>query len=145
MLARTRSHHHTISCHVCVRTLAMSDALAARSVQHLLLQIQTTCIMRAPSRAFDSHVRAWCRPFLFFVFFVCVCVCVSHQVGFTYPTRPGATVLDDLSLEIPAGSVQAVVGGSGSGKSTLFALLLRLYEADRGSIFIDGRDVRAPG
>lgn len=49
-----------------------------------------------------------------------------RDVAFAYPTRD-ATVLDGFSLDIPAGSVQAVVGGSGSGKSTLFALLLRLY------------------
>lgn len=48
-----------------------------------------------------------------------------QDVGFAYPTRE-ATVLDGFSLEIPAGSTQAVVGGSGSGKSTLFSILLRL-------------------
>lgn len=49
--------------------------------------------------------------------------------------------LRDISLEIPAGTTLAVVGRTGNGKSTLVNLLLRLYNAETGMIFIDGRDI----
>jgi ABC-type multidrug transport system fused ATPase/permease subunit len=50
--------------------------------------------------------------------------------------------LADLSLHVAPGHSIGVVGPSGAGKSTLLALLLRLYEADSGSVCIDGHDVR---
>ncbi|KAK9786665.1 hypothetical protein SCARD494_11156 [Seiridium cardinale] len=50
------------------------------------------------------------------------------------------TVLDDINLEIGAGTRVAVCGRTGSGKSTLLALLLRLYEPSAGTISIDGVD-----
>ncbi len=61
-------------------------------------------------------------------------------VGFGY--RPGKPALHDLSIDVPAGTKVAIVGHSGAGKSTLLALLLRLYDPDRGRITIDGRDIR---
>ncbi len=54
----------------------------------------------------------------------------------------GAPVLRDVSLRVAAGETLAVVGPTGSGKSTLISLLPRLYEPPRGTIFIDGVDVR---
>jgi ATP-binding cassette, subfamily B, multidrug efflux pump len=64
-----------------------------------------------------------------------------RHLTFTYPgtDRP---VLHDVSLEIPAGSTAAFVGGTGSGKSTLIALLPRLHEPPPGTVLIDGVDVR---
>jgi ATP-binding cassette subfamily B multidrug efflux pump len=51
---------------------------------------------------------------------------------------PATVVLHDLSLDIPAGGFYGLVGHTGSGKSTLLSLLLRFYQAQRGSITLDG-------
>jgi len=63
------------------------------------------------------------------------------NVSFTYPNSPDP-VINDLTLEIPAGQKIALVGSSGAGKTTLVNLLCRLYEVDSGSISIDGHDIR---
>ncbi|VDM33365.1 unnamed protein product [Hydatigera taeniaeformis] len=65
-----------------------------------------------------------------------------EHVTFSYPNRPGAVVFKDLSFEIPAGKVVALVGESGAGKSTVLALLERFYEPLSGRITLDGVDIR---
>ncbi len=50
------------------------------------------------------------------------------------------TVLTDINLTVRPGEKVAVCGRSGSGKSTLIMLLLRLYEPDKGTVFVDGVD-----
>lgn len=63
-----------------------------------------------------------------------------RDVHFRYsPDRPA---LEGVDFEARVGSVTAIVGPTGSGKTTLMALLLRLFEPDRGAIEIDGVDVR---
>ena len=52
-------------------------------------------------------------------------------------------VLRDLDLHVPAGEVLAVVGPSGSGKTTLVGLIPRLWDVTRGTIRVDGTDVRS--
>ena len=54
----------------------------------------------------------------------------------------GTRVLDHVSARIEAGQTVALVGPTGSGKSTLISLLPRLYDPPRGTVFIDGIDVR---
>lgn len=66
-----------------------------------------------------------------------------QTVHFGY--APQQTVLQDLSLEIPAGAFYGIVGHTGSGKSTLLSLLLRFYTAQSGSISIDGVALAAIG
>jgi sulfate transport system ATP-binding protein len=51
------------------------------------------------------------------------------------------TALDDVSLEVPEGSLTALLGPSGSGKSTLLRIIAGLETPDRGTIMIDGNDV----
>ena len=53
-----------------------------------------------------------------------------------------ARVLDDVSLDVPAGQTLALVGPSGSGKSTLIQLLLRLIDYERGRITLDRLEIR---
>ncbi|KAI3709576.1 hypothetical protein L2E82_39342 [Cichorium intybus] len=65
-----------------------------------------------------------------------------ENVEFTYPSRPNSIILKDFSLKIDAGSTIALVGASGSGKSTAIALIQRFYNADRGSIRVDGFDIK---
>jgi osmoprotectant transport system ATP-binding protein len=50
--------------------------------------------------------------------------------------------VDDVSLDVAQGEFLAIVGGSGSGKTTLLRLANRLIEADRGTITVEGEDVR---
>ena len=65
-----------------------------------------------------------------------------EAVTFTYPSRPERPILEGLNLDIAAGETVAVVGPSGAGKTTLFQLLLRFYDPEVGSVFVDGVDVR---
>lgn len=51
-------------------------------------------------------------------------------------------VLEDIDLDLPAGSVTALVGPSGAGKSTLASLLARFHDVDSGEVLIDDVDVR---
>ncbi len=51
--------------------------------------------------------------------------------------------LEGINLEVPAGRTVALVGAMGSGKSALVSLLPRLYDVTRGSVRIDGADVRS--
>jgi subfamily B ATP-binding cassette protein MsbA len=63
-----------------------------------------------------------------------------ENVSFRYGTND--LVLDQIDLEVPAGSVVALVGASGSGKTTLFNLLPRFYDPTGGVVRIDGQDLR---
>lgn len=65
-----------------------------------------------------------------------------ENVSFAYPDDSNA-VFRDFSLEVAAGEKLAIVGPSGSGKTTFCHLLPRFYEIDRGTIRIDGRDIRS--
>ncbi|MEW6024099.1 MAG: ABC transporter ATP-binding protein/permease [Pseudomonadota bacterium] len=66
-------------------------------------------------------------------------VAFSH-VEFSYESK--RQILFDVDFAIPAGTTTAVVGHSGSGKSTLSRLLFRFYDVNKGSISIDGQDIR---
>ncbi|HEY5196401.1 MAG TPA: ABC transporter ATP-binding protein [Solirubrobacteraceae bacterium] len=60
-----------------------------------------------------------------------------QEIGFRYPSR-GASVLADVDLQLPAGSVVALVGENGAGKSTLVKLLSGMYPPTTGRVLIDG-------
>ena len=63
------------------------------------------------------------------------------NVSFSY-TGIGENI-SDLSFRLEHGQTLGILGPTGSGKSTILNLLLRLYDADKGQILIDGQDIRA--
>ena len=66
-----------------------------------------------------------------------------HIKNLTFAYNPDvAPALTDISLDLEAGQILAVVGRTGSGKSTLINLLTRAYDPPPGTIFIDGVDIR---
>jgi ATP-binding cassette subfamily B protein len=60
-----------------------------------------------------------------------------EHVSFSYPGTD-RLVLDDITLDLPAGSVVAIVGENGAGKTTLVKLLCRFYQPSGGRILVDG-------
>ncbi|MCP3819213.1 ABC transporter ATP-binding protein [Streptomyces sp. A3M-1-3] len=66
---------------------------------------------------------------------------VLDEVTLTYPDGEGRlTALDGVGLDVPAGSLTAVVGPSGSGKSSLLAVAATLVGPDRGRVLVGGTD-----
>ena len=63
-----------------------------------------------------------------------------ENVGFSY--TKGVEVLRNINLDVKVGEMIALVGNSGGGKSTLVSLIPRFYDAQKGSIKIDGVDIR---
>lgn len=64
-----------------------------------------------------------------------------RNVYFSYPAHPERPVLKGLSLQCEPGSAVALVGASGGGKSTCISLFQRLYEPQKGAVFLDQRDI----
>jgi len=65
-----------------------------------------------------------------------------NDVHFSYPTRPDVPILNGLSFTLRPGTTLALVGPSGCGKSTVVSLVQRFYDPARGSITLDGVDIR---
>ena len=64
------------------------------------------------------------------------------DVDFTYPARTEQQILFSVSFKALAGQTVALCGQSGCGKSTCFQLLQRFYDAAKGSVKIDGVDIK---
>jgi len=67
---------------------------------------------------------------------------VFENLSFVYPSRPDESVLDEISMDIRANQVVALVGASGAGKTTITSLLMRFYNPSSGRILFDGTDSR---
>jgi ATP-binding cassette subfamily B protein len=62
------------------------------------------------------------------------------HVAFGYDE--GRTIIHDLSFKADAGKLIAIVGPTGAGKTTIINLLMRFYDVDKGSVCVDGPDIR---
>ncbi len=65
-----------------------------------------------------------------------------ENVAFTYPSRKEIQVLNNITLTANKGETIAIVGPSGSGKSTLIGLLLRFYDPEKGTLYIDEKNAK---
>ena len=65
-----------------------------------------------------------------------------NHVTFSYKHGSGEPVLRDIDLHIKSGETIGIIGGTGSAKSSLVNLISRLYDVDRGSVYVGGEDVR---
>ena len=77
------------------------------------------------------------------------CIQISYEshlqiidVRFSYPSRELVQVLEDVSIDVPAGQTVAIVGASGSGKSTIVSLIERFYDPVSGNILLGDIDTR---
>jgi ATP-binding cassette subfamily B (MDR/TAP) protein 1 len=128
-----------------VLTVILSVTLGATSVLLIMPQIQAiTNALSAASELFaiidkpsqlDPLSPEGLKPD------TCVGDIEIRNLTFSYPSRPTASVLQDLSLRIPAGKTTALVGPSGCGKSTLVGLLERWYQPTSGQILLDGHEL----
>ena len=64
------------------------------------------------------------------------------HVTFRYNKQSEKPVLDDLNFEIKAGETIGILGGTGSSKTSLVNLISRLYDANEGTVYVGGKDVR---
>lgn len=65
-----------------------------------------------------------------------------NHVSFSYREGSGEETLKDIDLHIKSGETIGIIGGTGCGKSSFANLVSRLYDVQKGSVFVGGRDVR---
>jgi len=62
-------------------------------------------------------------------------------VKMAYPARPKRTILNDMTLHIPAGKIVALCGSSGGGKSSILSLMQNMYQQESGKVLIDNHEI----
>ncbi|MCR4707998.1 MAG: ABC transporter ATP-binding protein [Clostridiales bacterium] len=60
-----------------------------------------------------------------------------------YKNFGGVAAVKDFSFQAEAGSLTAIIGPNGAGKTTIFNLISRIYKPDRGTVWLEGRDITA--
>lgn len=65
-----------------------------------------------------------------------------HNVSFAYPSNSERLILDKVTFSVSPGENLALVGPSGAGKSTISSLILRFYDPQSGSIYLDGNNIK---
>ena len=65
-----------------------------------------------------------------------------ENVSFAY-NEGGETAVEDINFNVKSGSMLGVIGGTGSGKTTVISLLMRMYDAEKGTVKLFGNDVRS--
>ncbi|KAI4151420.1 MAG: hypothetical protein LQ340_003498 [Diploschistes diacapsis] len=65
-----------------------------------------------------------------------------RNIKHIYPSRAEVVVMEDVSINVPAGKTTALVGASGSGKSTIVGLVERFYDPVGGQVLLDGHDIQ---
>lgn len=65
-----------------------------------------------------------------------------NHVSFSYKHGSGEETLHDIDLHIKAGETIGIIGGTGCGKTSLVSLISRMYDVDKGSVVVGGKDVR---
>lgn len=65
-----------------------------------------------------------------------------NHVDFSYTHGDGTPVLRDVDLHIKSGETIGIIGGTGSAKSSLVNLISRLYDVDKGSVYVGGKNVK---
>ena len=70
------------------------------------------------------------------------CAISFEDVYFSYTNDEHNCALSGINVHIPAGATVGIIGGTGSSKTTLVSLIPRLYDVLKGSVKVDGKDVR---
>ena len=65
-----------------------------------------------------------------------------QNVQFSFPSHPSVQILNEVSFRLSKREFLGLTGSSGSGKSSIISLLLRFYDPSRGSITLDGFDIK---
>ena len=65
-----------------------------------------------------------------------------RNVSFAYPDSENQYVLENISFQVNAGETLAIIGSTGSGKSSLIRLIPRFYDAVKGEVLVDGKNVK---
>ena len=131
----TSGHMELLSCvMLCICSFLLTEGLEQAGTQSSLLRVVDTCVKQAsgilslPAMDLSGAELTPERRDL-----------RAEDIRFSYGEKP---ILNGITLDIPEGSITAIVGPSGGGKTTLCHLLARFWDVDGGRVTLGGHDVR---